>query len=75
VDYGIGYGIYSAVDPFPNSSTGLAIDAGITALGAVDARHQESFRYFESGYPFEYNMVRFIYHEQREIEIGRPRVE
>ena len=47
-----------------------AIDAGITVLGGVDARHQQSFRYFESGYPFEYYLVRFIYHEKREIEIN-----
>jgi len=24
------------------------------------------------GYPFEYYMVRFFYHEKREIESGRP---
>jgi phospholipid-binding lipoprotein MlaA len=75
VDSGISYGLYSAIDPFGNSSNAMALDAGVTALGGVDARHQQSFRYYESGYPFEYNMVRFIYHEQREIEIGKPRIE
>ena len=30
-------------------------------------RHQESFRYYESGYPFEYYMVRFIYSEKSEF--------
>jgi phospholipid-binding lipoprotein MlaA len=75
VDYGISYGIYTAVDPFPNSSNGLALSAGITTLGAVDARHQQSFRYYESGYPFEYYMVRFLYHEKREIETGKAPVE
>ena len=44
----------------------------ITALEAVDSRHQQSFRYYESGYPFEYYMVRFFYHEKREIESGKP---
>jgi len=68
VDSGITYGVYGAVEPFGNSS---AIDTAITGLGAVDARHQQIFRYYESGYPFEYNMVRFIYHEQREIESGK----
>ncbi|HEY5513905.1 MAG TPA: VacJ family lipoprotein [Geomonas sp.] len=75
VDYGISYGIYTAVDPFPNSSNGLAISAGISTLGTVDARHQQSFRYYESGYPFEYYMVRFLYHEKREIETGKAPVE
>jgi len=68
VDSGITYGVYGAVEPFGNNS---AIDMAITGLGAVDARHQQIFRYYESGYPFEYNMVRFIYHEQREIESGK----
>jgi phospholipid-binding lipoprotein MlaA len=41
-------------------------------MEAIDARHQQSFRYHESGYPFEYNMVRFFFHEKREIEVGKP---
>jgi phospholipid-binding lipoprotein MlaA len=64
------FGIYTAIDPFGRTGDGLAIDAGITALGSIDARHQESFRYFESGNPFEYYLVRFIYHEKREIELN-----
>ena len=71
VDTGITYGIYSAVDPFANTGHPLAIGAGVTALEGVDMRHQQSFRYYESGYPFEYYMVRFLYHEKREIETGR----
>jgi phospholipid-binding lipoprotein MlaA len=72
VDSGIYYGMYAAIDPFANSGNGYAYDAGVTALKTVDDRHQQSFRYFESGFPFEYDMVRFIYHEKREIESGRP---
>jgi phospholipid-binding lipoprotein MlaA len=72
VDKTIRYGIYAAVDPFGNSDNGSAIDTGITALEAVDMRHLESFRYHESGYPFEYYMVRFFYHEKRELESGKP---
>lgn len=71
VDYGISYGAYTAVDPFGNSSHQMALDAGVTVLGGIDLRQQQPFRYYESGYPFEYNMVRFLYHEQREIESGR----
>lgn len=66
VDSAIYYGIYAAVNPFDSP----AVDAGITVLGGIDARHQQSFRYFESGHPFEYYLVRFIYHEKREIEIN-----
>ncbi len=75
VDTGITYGIYSAVDPFANSDDDFAISAGVTTLEAVDARHQQSFHYFESGYPFEYYLVRFLYHEKRELEIKKPAAE
>ena len=72
VDTGISYGIYAAIDPFGNTGNSLAISSGITALEVVDARHQQSFRYYESGYPFEYYMVRFFYHGKREIESRKP---
>ena len=72
VDTGINYGIYTVIDPFGNTGNSFAISSGITTLEAVDARHQQSFRYFESGYPFEYFMVRFFYHQKREIESGKP---
>jgi len=72
VDTGITYGIYTAIDPFGGTGdASTAIDTGVTALGAVDTRHQRSFRYYESGYPFEYYMVRFFYHEKRDIESGK----
>jgi len=72
VDTGISYGIYSAIDPFASTGHSFAIGAGVTTLGAIDTRHQQSFRYYESGYPFEYYMVRFFYHEKREMESGKP---
>lgn len=72
VDSGIKYGIYTAIDPFKHTSNSFAIFSGISTLDAIDARHQQSFRYYESGYPFEYYMVRFIHHEKREIESGMP---
>lgn len=72
VDSGIMYGIYTAVGPFDATGNSLAISSGVEVLEAIDTRHQESFRYFESGYPFEYYMVRFFYHERRELESGKP---
>jgi len=72
VDTGITYGIYAAIDPFAHTGNSLAISSAISTLEAVDARHQQSFRYYESGYPFEYYMVRFFYHEKREIESKKP---
>ena len=40
----------------------------LTMLDAIDTRHNQPFRYYESGYPFEYEMVRFLYVEKREID-------
>ena len=37
----------------------------------IDARYQQPFRYFQTGSPFEYLLVRFAYTKKREIEIGR----
>ncbi|HEX9023933.1 MAG TPA: VacJ family lipoprotein [Geobacteraceae bacterium] len=71
VDSGIRYGIYYAFDPFGNMDYGDAVTSGITTLEAVDKRHRDSFRYYESGYPFEYYMVRFLYHEKRELDIRK----
>lgn len=73
VDSSIRYGLYTVIDPFANTGHAFAITAGMTALEGVDARHQQTFRYYDSGYPFEYDMVRFFYHNMREIESGRPR--
>lgn len=71
VDSAITYGIYTAIDPFGNTGNAFAISSGIRALEAVDTRHRQSFRYYESGYPFEYYMVRFLYHNKRELESGK----
>lgn len=41
----------------------------LKVLGAIDTRHKQKFRYNESGYPFEYNMVRFLFRQQREFAV------
>lgn len=67
VDAGIRYAAIVAIDPFENVNSGNVILAGIETLEAVDMRHREKFRYYESGYPFEYYMVRFLYNKQVEL--------
>jgi phospholipid-binding lipoprotein MlaA len=42
---------------------------GISALYVVDKRHNESFRYFMTGSPFEYDLIRRLYLLQREFQI------
>jgi len=37
------------------------IQGALLLLSAIDARHKESFRYYETGSPFEYELIRFLY--------------
>jgi phospholipid-binding lipoprotein MlaA len=39
-------------------------------LEAIDTRHRTAFRYFETGSPFEYDLVRLIYSEKRKLDIA-----
>ncbi len=40
-------------------------------LGAIDARHRTGFRYYQSGSPFEYDLVRMLYLETRKMDIAK----
>jgi len=44
------------------------IFSGITA---VDKRHRQSFRYYQTGSPFEYEMIRMLYVAKRDIQIEK----
>lgn len=46
-------------------------DPAVYGVYAVDQRHQVQFRYFQSGSPFEYDLVRFFYTKSRQIDIMR----
>ncbi len=41
----------------------------LTGLSAIDKRHKQSFRYFMTGSPFEYEIVRKLYMIQRQFLI------
>jgi len=43
------------------------IQGALLLLGAIDARQKESFRYYETGSPFEYELIRFLYLLQRKF--------
>ena len=69
VDAGIRYAIVSAMNLDTNIGDEWdTIHAGITAMEMIDKRHGESFRYYGSGYPFDYDMVRYLYTKQREFQ-------
>jgi phospholipid-binding lipoprotein MlaA len=61
---------FSFVDPLGFFSLGYGRPAVLT-LNAIDARYRQPFRYYESGSPFEYDLVRYLYTKKREVEIGR----
>jgi len=68
-DAGIRFAVINAVDPLENVDHGNAVLAGITVLEGVDMRHRQKFRYYDSGYPFEYEMVRFLYYKMGELQV------
>ncbi|RNC68247.1 MAG: VacJ family lipoprotein [Desulfuromonadales bacterium] len=69
VDTGARIAMMNAIDPFGNVDNGSTIEAGVTTLEFIDARHQQKFQYYKSHYPFEYFMVRYLYKQQREFAI------
>ncbi|MBL8666033.1 MAG: VacJ family lipoprotein [Rhodospirillales bacterium] len=58
---------FAVVDPFGASSIQSKYPA-IMATDIVNARYIQPFRYFESGSPFEYDLVRFVYTKKRQVE-------
>jgi len=42
-----------------------------TGVSSVDRRHRQPFRYYQTGSPFEYEMMRLFYTKKRELEIAR----
>jgi len=47
------------------------IRIGLALLNAVDGRKNTAFRYYETGSPFEYELVRFAHRQLREIQIEK----
>jgi phospholipid-binding lipoprotein MlaA len=44
-----------------------ALTWGSTVIDAIDTRHQQSFRYYQTGSPFEYELIRALYLRSRKI--------
>ena len=47
------------------------LKAGLTVLIAIDTRHRTPFRYYGTGSPFEYDLVRMLYTMHREFLISQ----
>jgi phospholipid-binding lipoprotein MlaA len=67
------YSISTAVDPLNVNGDAnkdeLRIETGL--LQAVDTRANTAFRYYHTGSPFEYALVRYAYTRMREVEVAR----
>lgn len=71
VDGGVRFAIFNVFNPFGGTGARTEIESGTTGLETVDQRHRESFRYYDSDYPFEYYMVRYLFSLERELKILR----
>ena len=61
--------LLSFLTPEPVAES-LAYDATRFGLQPIDARSRIAFRYYETGSPFEYDLVRLIYTEKRELDVA-----
>jgi len=59
---------FSAVDPL-NFEHNEGWEYPYLGLDAVDTRHRQPFRYYKSGSPFEYELVKVLYTEKRKLQI------
>jgi len=62
--------IVSAIDPL-NLDNNEDLEIPYYLLQAINKRHEIKFRYYETGSPFEYNLIRLLYTKKRELEIAR----
>ena len=61
---------FSQIDPF-NASSFQVRYPPVLALNVINKRYTQSFRYYQTGSPFEYDLVRFLYTEKRNLDIER----
>ena len=61
---------YGLLNPFGLASIERRYPA-ITGLRAVDKRRQVEFRYWETGSPYEYDLIRLLYTRKRQLDIAK----
>lgn len=59
--------LYQPTDMDTNKEWGVPY----TAMNAVDTRHNIPFRYYQTGSPFEYDLLRLLYKKKREMDIAQ----
>lgn len=61
---------FTGIDPL-NLDDHSTREVVFHTLNAIDRRHRTGFRYYDSGSPFEYELVRMLYTKKRELDIAR----
>lgn len=51
--------------------TRIGRSSAFTLTHSIDIRHRLSFRYYQTGSPFEYDFIRLLYTKNRELEIAK----
>ena len=62
---------FNELDPLHFDSNDDIWRWGYRGVTALETRDRLSFRYFETGSPFEYELLRLLYLEKRKLEIAR----
>ena len=70
---GVDYALYTEVDllDLQDDANKDGLRIGLTLLDAVDTRKNTGFRYYETGSPFEYELVRYTHGQLRKIQIEK----
>ena len=63
--------VFNEIDPLYFDSNEDAWEITYRGLNALDTRKNIGFRYYETGSPFEYELMRMLYLKMRELEIAR----
>lgn len=62
--------VFLSIDPL-NLDEHSEREFAFYLLNAIDSRHNTRFRYYDSGSPFEYELMRKLYTEKRKLDINR----
>jgi phospholipid-binding lipoprotein MlaA len=62
--------VFSALDPLDFDDND-SLKVGFYVGYAIDTRRRLPFRYYQTGSPFEYELIRLIYTEKRRLDIRR----
>lgn len=63
--------IFNELDPLYFDSNENAWENTYWALNALDTRNNIGFRYYDTGSPFEYELMRLLYLKSRELQVAR----